>query len=359
MEVLQQMYQYGHEKIVFAQDEETGLRAIVAIHNTNLGPAVGGTRFYNYASEEAALYDVLRLSRGMTLKNAAAGLALGGGKAVIIGAPEKLKSQAFFHAYGRVVHALGGNYYTAEDMNISAGDVALMNEVTPYVTGTPAISGNPSPFTAHGVYRGMKAGARVKFGTDDLNGLTVAVQGLGSVGYALCELVHQEGARLKVFDVNGGVVQKAVAELGAQVVEAEEILTTPCDVFAPCAMGAVLNSTNVEALACKLIAGAANNVLVDEAAAAALAALDILYLPDYIINAGGVINCGAEITEAKYDVNKVMLKVDAIYDTTLDIIALSQEKGITTYAAADEYALDIVEGQCKGKAAKVRAGVLN
>lgn len=342
MNLFEQMDGYGHEQVVYARDEATGLRTIIAVHDTTLGPAVGGTRFWDYASEDDALYDVLRLSRGMTLKNAAAGLKLGGGKAVILGDPKKLKGPAFFHAYGRIVDSLGGKYYTAEDVNTSTADIAMVNETTKYVTGTPAISGNPSPYTARGVWRGMKAGAKQRFGTDDLRGLTIAVQGIGSVGYGLCELLHAEGAKLKVYDINQAAVQRAVAELGAQAVDANEILTTACDVFAPCALGAVLNTTNVETLQCRMVCGAANNVLVDAKTGDALEAREILYLPDYIVNAGGIINCGAEITEPTFDVEKVIQKVDEIYDTALKIIALSKEKGISTYEAADAYAMGIV-----------------
>ena len=347
MKVIQAMNEYGHERIVFVHDKEVGLNAIIAIHSTVLGPALGGTRFWNYSSEEDALFDVLRLSRGMTLKNAAAGLKLGGGKAVIIGDPKQLKSRDFFRAYGKFIDALGGHYYTAEDVNTSATDIAQINEVTKYVSGTPEVSGNPSPFTARGVYMGMKAGASVKFGSDSLRGKTVAVQGLGSVGYLLCERLRNEGATLKVYDINAVVVEKAVKELGAIAVAPEEILTTECDIFAPCAMGAVLNTDNVGALKCKLVAGAANNVLLDAATGDALNNMDILYLPDYIINAGGVINCGMEIPDGNYDVDVINTKVDQIYDTTLKIISIAKEKGVSTYRAADGYAEGIVNAAKK------------
>jgi leucine dehydrogenase len=345
MPIIQEMAAYGHEQIVFIRDEKVGLRAIIAVHNTVLGPALGGTRFWNYATEEEALFDVLRLSRGMTLKSAAAGLKLGGAKAVIIGDPRKLKSREFFHVYGRFIDSLGGKYYTAEDVNISAADVEMINEVTKYVSGTPAVSGNPSPFTARGVYMGIKAGASVKFGTDSLAGKTVAVQGLGNVGYALCEHLHKEGAKLKVHDINSAAVEKAVKELGAAAVKPEELLAADCDIFSPCAMGAVFNADNIKTLKCKLIAGAANNVLLNASVGDALNGLDILYLPDYIINSGGVINCGIEIENPnwRYNADEVNARVDGIYDTTLKIIALAKEKRISTSKAADEYAAGIVE----------------
>lgn len=342
MNVFEQMRHYGHEQLVFGFDEPTGMKTIIAIHSTVLGPAVGGTRFWQYATEEEALYDVLRLSRGMSLKNAAANLALGGGKAVLIGDPKKLKGREFFHAYGRIVHSLGGKYYTAEDVNINTADIDMIQQVTPYVTGTPAVSGNPSPFTARGVYRGMKAGAKVKFGTDSLKGLTIAVQGVGSVGASLCGLLHGEGAKLKVYDINASAVEAAVHAYGAEPVSAETILATQCDIFAPCALGAVLNERNVKTLRCKMVCGAANNVLVDANVGNELEALDILYLPDYIVNAGGIINCGEEITADTFHVERIYEKVDRIYDTTLKILALAKEKGISTYDAADQYAMDII-----------------
>lgn len=342
MKVLEQMENYGHEQIVFARDEKTGLKTIISVHDTTLGPACGGTRFWNYDSEEDALYDVLRLSRGMTLKSAAAGLKLGGGKAVIIGDAKKLKSRDFFHAYARVVASLGGKYYTAEDVNISTADIALVQEVTPYVTGTPAVSGNPSPFTARGVFRSMKAAVKCKFNSDSLKGLTVSITGLGSVGYSLCKLMHDDGAKLKVYDINSDVVNKAVSEFGATAITADEVLKTDCDIFAPCALGAVLNVKNVHDLKCKVICGAANNVLVDSKTGDELESLNILYAPDYIANAGGIINCGLEITEPTFNIDVVNERVDAIYDTTMKIFELAKSKGISTYEAADEYAMGVV-----------------
>jgi len=343
MKILKEMSAYGHEQIVFVRDEAVGLNAIIAIHNTALGPALGGTRFWDYTTEEDALFDVLRLSRGMTLKSAAAGLKLGGGKAVIIGDPKKLKSREFFHAYGKFINTLGGKYYTAEDMNMGASDVAQINEVTKFVSGTPEVSGDPSPFTARGVYLAMKAGASVKFASDSLRNKIIAVQGLGSAGYKLCKLLYEEGAILKVYDkFNPAAEEKAVKELGAAAVTEEEILTIECDILSPCATGAVFNTENIKNLKCRIIAGAANNVLMDAATGDALGNTDILYLPDYIINSGGVINCGMEIAEGRYDVNSINTKVDEIYDTTLKIIKFAKEKGVSTSRAADEYAESIV-----------------
>jgi len=341
MKIFKEMNKYGHEQIIFAQDEEVGLKAIIAVHSTKLGSALGGTRFWNYASEEEALFDVLRLSRGMTLKNAAAGLRLGGGKAVIIGEPHKLKSRDFFHSYAKFIDSLNGKFHTAEDVNTNTNDIAMMKEVTRFVAGTPEVSGNPSPFTARGVYLGMKAGAKEKFDSDSLKDKVVAVQGIGSVGYLLCQHLHSEGAKLKVYDINNIAVEKAVKEFGAEAVSAEEILTTDCDIFAPCALGGVITAENASQLKCKLVAGAANNVLMDANAADMLEKTDILYLPDYIINSGGVINCGMEV-DGHYDVDIVNAKVDKIYDTTLKILSIAKERKISTYQAADEYAENII-----------------
>ncbi len=342
MKNLAEMEKYGHEKVLLGRDEQTGLRAIIAVHDTTLGPAVGGTRFWNYATEDDALYDVLRLSRGMSLKNAAAGLPLGGGKAVILGDPAKLKSRELFHAYGRLVNSLGGIYYTAEDVNTNTTDIMHIQEVTPYVTGTPALSGNPSPFTARGIFQGMRAGAKAKFGTDELSGLMVAVQGVGSVGYALCDLLHQAGASLKVYDINPGAVRRAVEAFGAEALGGEEILVTPCDVFSPCALGAVLNVDNIPGLNCRMVCGGANNVLVDQDAGQALMDRDILYLPDFIVNAGGIINCAEEITTRDFDPESINKKVDRIYQTTTLILNMAETRGISTYLAAETYAMEII-----------------
>ncbi len=343
MEIFKALEKYGHEQIVFGQDEKTGLKAIIAVHNTKLGPAGGGTRFWNYATEDEALFDVLRLSRGMTLKNACADLDLGGGKAVIIGDPSKLKSEEFFHAYARIVNSLGGKYFTAEDVNISTHDVDLINQITPYVMGTSGIAGNPSPFTARGVYMATKAGAKHKFGSDNLKGLTIAIQGLGSVGYALAEFLHKDGANLIVADINADRVSQAVKEFGATAVDIKEIVTMECDIFAPCALGAVLNTENVPNLKCKMVCGAANNVLLDAETGVALEKRDITYVPDFIANAGGIINCAPEALGIEYNEAFVLEKVDNIYNTTLKIIELAKERNITTYEAAEQYGFETIE----------------
>ena len=342
MIVFEEMDSYGHEMIVFARDEKVGLKTIIAVHDTTLGPAGGGTRVWDYKSEDAALYDVLRLSKGMSLKNAGANLKLGGGKAVIIGDPKKIKSRELFLSYGRIINSLSGKYYTAEDVNTNTQDIAWVHESTNYVMGTPEISGNPSPFTARGVYMGMKAGAKVTFGSDSLAGKTVAVQGLGSVGYTVAELAHKEGAKLKVFDINKDAVDRAVKQFGATPVAAEDLLATECDIMSPCALGAVFNVDNINTLKCKMICGCANNVLVDAATGNALASLGILYCPDYIVNAGGIINCEAEVVDPVYSADAVNQRVDKIYQTTLNIIDLARQKKISTAAAADEYAMGVI-----------------
>lgn len=342
MIVFEEMDSYGHEMIVFARDEKVGLKTIIAIHDTTLGPAGGGTRFWDYKSEDDALYDVLRLSKGMSLKNAGAHLKLGGGKAVILGDPKKLKSREFFNSYGKIINSLSGKYYTAEDVNTTTQDIAWTHETTKYVMGTPEVSGNPSPFTARGVYKGMKAGAKVAFGSDSLSGRTVAVQGLGSVGYSVAKHVHEEGGKLKVFDINKEAVDRAVKEFGAVAVSADEVLVTDCDIISPCALGAVFNVDNIKKLKCKMICGCANNVLVDGATGDGLSDLGILYCPDYIVNAGGIINCEAEVVDPVYSADAVNERVDKIYQTTLDIINLAKQKKISTAKAADEYAMGII-----------------
>lgn len=343
MKTLENMLKMGHENILYCNDEATGLKAIIAVHDTTLGPAIGGTRFYNYASEDDALYDVLRLSRGMTFKNAAGGLHAGGGKAVIIGDPTKLKTPELLEAYGRFVDRLNGAYFTAEDMNINEEDVEIIRKGTKNVVGVKEISGNPSPFTALGCYCGIKAAAKWQFGSEDLNGKVIAISGIGAVGYPLAEMLHKDGAKLIVADVKQEALDKATAELGAEVVGIDEIHKVECDIFAPCALGAVVSVENAKEFNCKVIAGSANNVLVDNAAGDKLEELGILYIPDYIINAGGVINCGFEIEPEGYDKDAVTEKVKNIYNTVTMILEVARDKNIPTYQAADDYALSIIE----------------
>ena len=288
-----------HEQVVFCSDKDTGLKAIIAVHSTKLGAAVGGCRMWDYASDEEALVDVLRLSRGMTYKNAMAGLSMGGGKSVIIGDAKKIKSEALFKAFGRALNGLGGRYISAEDVNITTGDIAIANTETSYVTGTEGKSGNPAPYTALGTYLGVKAAVKHKLKRDDLEGLTVAVQGLGSVGFYLCEHLHNAGAKLIVTDINEEALAKAKAEFGAEVVGLNEIYDVDCDIYAPCALGATINDATIDRIKAKVIAGCANNQLAEPKHDQALVERGILYAPDYVINAGGIINVSFEKTTAR------------------------------------------------------------
>lgn len=250
MELFRYMEQYDYEQLVFCQDKQSGLKAIIAIHDTTLGPALGGTRMWTYESEEAAIEDALRLARGMTYKNAAAGLNLGGGKTVIIGDPRKDKNEEMFRAFGRYIQGLNGRYITAEDVGTTVEDMDIIHDETDFVTGiSPAFgsSGNPSPVTAYGVYKGMKAAAKAAFGTDSLEGKTVAVQGVGNVAYNLCRHLHEEGAKLIVTDINKEAVERAVAEFGARAVDPDDIYSQECDIYAPCALGATINDDTIPA----------------------------------------------------------------------------------------------------------------
>jgi len=287
-----------HEEIIFCHNKEVGLKAIIAIHNTTLGPALGGTRMWHYQNEEDALVDVLRLSKGMTYKAAVAGLNLGGGKAVIIGDPKKHKSEALFRAFGSYVNSLQGKYITAEDVGTTVNDMEYVFMETPFVTGIPKAlggSGDPSPYTAHGTLQGIKAAVKDKLGADDLRGIRVAVQGLGSVGSHLVEYLHKEGAVVTVADIDKDKLKKVCDKYGMQALDPEGIITSDCDVFAPCAMGAVINDKTIESLKCKVIAGGANNQLAEHRHGDALFELGILYAPDYVINSGGLMNVFVEL----------------------------------------------------------------
>ena len=345
MEIFTQIESYGHERVVFAYDAETGLKAIIAIHSTALGPALGGTRIWNYASEQEALTDVLRLSQGMTMKNAAAGLPLGGGKAVIIGDAQKIKTPELLKVYARYIDSLAGTYYTAEDVNTTPADIDEMKKYTDYVVGTSAVSKDPSPFTALGVMNGIRAGLKATRGSESLEGLTVAIQGLGNVGNHLCQLLSEAGANLIVYDIDSSRVQAAVSCYGAKAGN-ENILTEACDILAPCALGAVITMDNVDQLKCSMIAGSANNVLATQAVGDTLLERGITNLPDYIINAGGVINCAAEAL-GTYDEVYISKQIDAIYDTVSTVLAEAAQKGISPSRAADDYVLRIIESKKK------------
>lgn len=339
MEIFPYMEKYDYEQVVFCHDRASGLKAIIAIHNTVLGPALGGLRMWPYKTEEEALEDALRLARGMTYKNAAAGLNYGGGKAVVIGDPKRDKSEALFRAFGRYVESLNGRYITAVDVGTTVEDMDIIHEETDYVTGvSPAFgsSGNPSPVTAYGIFIGMKAACKEAFGTDDLQGKTVAVQGVGNVAYHLCKYLHEEGASLIVTDINKAAVQRAVSEFGAKAVDAEEIYSVSCDVFSPCALGGIINDETIPQLKAKVIAGSANNQLKEERHGEMLHEKGIVYAPDYVINAGGVINVADELNG--YNRERALKKVEGIYHSLTEIFKISKEENISTARAADELA---------------------
>jgi len=330
----------GHEHVSFGHDPETGLRAIIAIHNSNLGPGVGGCRMWPYENDMTALHDALRLSRGMTYKSALAGLPFGGGKSVIIGDARTDKTPALMQAMGRFVESLSGRYIAAEDIGMTVADMDEMATVTDHVTGTSATSGNPSPYTAYGVMRGIEAAVEYKFQRNDgLEDTHVAIQGLGAVGFDLARRLHEKGARLHVADINIEAVQKAVDEFGATPVDTHEIHVVDVDVFAPCALGAVINDTTVNELGAKIIAGSANNQLAEDRHGSALTARDILYAPDYVINAGGII----EIAHGKkfggdHDDVEIYAHLDGIHDTLSEIFKRAETEGAATNFVADKMA---------------------
>ncbi|MFE1243993.1 branched-chain amino acid dehydrogenase [Fictibacillus sp. NPDC058756] len=350
MEIFKYMETYDYEQMVICQDKQSGLKAIICIHDTTLGPALGGTRMWTYDSEEAAIEDALRLARGMTYKNAAAGLNLGGGKTVIIGDPKKDKNEEMFRAFGRYIQGLNGRYITAEDVGTTVEDMDLIYQETPFVTGvSPAFgsSGNPSPVTAYGVYRGMKAAAMEAFGTDSLEGKVIAVQGVGHVAYTLCKHLHEEGASLIVTDINKEAVQRAVEDFGAKAVDIEDIYSVDCDIFAPCALGAIINDDTISKIKAKVIAGAANNQLKETRHGDALHEMGIVYAPDYVINAGGVINVADELNG--YNRERALKKVETIYDNIASVIEISKRDNIPTYLAADRLAEERIERMRKSR----------
>lgn len=344
MKIFDYMQKYDYEQLVFCQDEASGLKAIIAIHDTTLGPALGGCRMWTYATEENAIEDALRLARGMTYKNAAAGLNLGGGKTVIIGNPRTDKSEALFRALGRFVQSLNGRYITAEDVGTTVHDMDLIHQETKFVTGVSesyGSSGNPSPMTALGVFRGLQATAKVAFGTDSLEGKAVAVQGVGNVGYYLSKHLHEAGAKLIVTDINEDNLNRVTNEFGAQVVAPSDIFGVECDIFAPCALGAIINDDTIPQLKCKVVAGSANNQLKEDRHGDKLQELGILYAPDYVINAGGVINVADELEG--YNADRARKKVENIYNILLNVYEIARTEGIPTYKAADRLAEQRIE----------------
>jgi leucine dehydrogenase len=336
MQIFDTIAGMGHEQLVLCQDTASGYRGIIAVHSTVLGPALGGTRFWSYATDEEAIVDALRLARGMTYKNAVAGLNLGGGKSVIIGDNRTLDREMIFRAHGRFVESLGGRYITAEDVGTSTSDMDYVHMETDYVSGLAGRSGDPSPVTAHGVFRAIQASAREKWGSDDLSTRTVAIQGCGHVGYYLAKELHEAGAKLIVTDIDADRVKRVANEFGARVVGADEIYSAQADIFAPCALGAIINDKTIPRLLVEIVAGAANNQLLEERHGDALEARKILYAPDYVANAGGVINVYSEL--AGWTSARAFRKADEIYDTILKVFAIAKSDGIPTYLAADRLA---------------------
>ncbi len=330
---------YGHEQVVFCHNKDAGLKAIIAIHNTTLGPALGGTRMWPYKSEAEALNDVLRLSRGMTYKNAVAGLDIGGGKAVIIGNPATDKSEALFRAFGKFVDSLGGRYITAEDVGIDVNDMEYVYRETEYVTGVHQVhggSGDPSPFTAYGTLQGLMATLNKKFGDEEVGKYSYAVQGLGHVGMEFVKLLKERGAKIFVTDINKALVDKAVSEYGAEAVGLDEIYDVAADVYSPCALGGTVNEQTLPRLKAKVICGAANNQLANNAIGDEVTKRGILYAPDYAVNAGGVMNVALELDG--YNRERAMRMMRTIYHNLHRIFEISDRDGIPTYMAADRVA---------------------
>ena len=340
-EIFDHMAANGHEKVLFFQNEDVGLRAVLAIHSTVLGPAAGGCRMWPYASTHEAVTDVLRLSRGMSYKNAMASLPFGGGKAVIIGNSSTLKSPELFQAYGRFVASLGGRYITAEDVGTTTADMEQVARVTSFVSGLSRnhgeAGGDPAPKTALGVFLGLKAAVKFRFGRSDLDGLNVAVQGVGGVGYHLCRLLAGEGVKLRVADVRSAATQRVADEFKAVTVPVETVLAEEVDVLAPCALGAILNEKTVGGIRARVVAGAANNQLAEERDGAALQLAGVLYAPDYVINAGGIISVAREYAGGATEA-QVVSEIQGIPARLTEIFERSRREGRATNGVADQMA---------------------
>lgn len=333
--LIEQLSKHNHEQVMVCQDNDTGLKAIIAIHNTVLGPGLGGTRMWVYNNEQEAFDDALRLSRGMTYKAAISGLNLGGAKAVIIGNPKTMKSEALMRKFGRYVENLAGKYITAEDVGTTTKDMEYVNMETDHVVGLPEIlggGGDPSPVTAFGVFMGIKASAKKLYGSDNLNGKTVSVQGVGKVGYHLVEMLVKEGAKVFISDINADNL-KITSQLGATVIDSNEVYSKEVDIFAPCALGAILNDQTIPQLKCAIVCGAANNQLLDdEIHGNMLKNKGILYAPDFLVNAGGLINVYSEYTG--YIKERAMAQAENIYQVTLDIYNKAEQDQSNTQIAA-------------------------
>ena len=341
-QVFDQMASHDHEIIAFCQDTPTGLRAIIAVHDTTLGPALGGCRMWPYATEAEALEDVLRLSRGMTYKAAVAGLDLGGGKAVILSDPYEEKSDALLRRFGQFVNTLSGKYITAEDVGISPEDIVQVNRETEYVACLPEShggGGDPSPVTAYGVYLGMKACAKLAYGSESLKGKTVLVQGVGHVGSYLVQHLVKENARVKIADIYQKAIAETAREHDVEVIRPGDVYQEDMDIYAPCALGATVNPQTLSRLTCDIIAGGANNQLAsEERDGLTVMKRDILYAPDFVINAGGLINCYTEKMQG-YDRKRALARTELIHDRVLDILEQSREDQIPSYLAANRLAM--------------------
>ena len=344
----------GYQKVARCRDEESGLHALIAVHDTTLGPALGGMRMLPYASEDEALFDVLRLSKGMTYKSAVAETGLGGGKSVILGDPATIKSPALFHAMGKFVDSFGGSYITAEDMNIGIPDLDLVHETTQHVVGlarSAGSSGNPSPYTAYGCIQGMRAVLEECYGSDDFTGKRVLIQGVGAVGGRMAEILKEKGAHVMICDINDARVEQLVSEHGYEAVVHDGHHALECDVYAPCARGAGINDDTIPELKCRAVAGCANNVLLEPRHADDLKSKGILYAPDYVINAGGIINVSCELRDGGYIEDYAMSRIDRIYHNLKQVFAISRETGISTRDAAAKLAEErLADGRRAGGA---------
>lgn len=344
MEIFKYMEKYDYEQLVICHDKTSGLKAIIGIHDTTLGPALGGTRMWNYATEEEAIEDALRLAKGMTYKAAAAGLNLGGGKTVIWGDAKTQKSEELWRAFGRYVQSLNGRYITAADVGTVVDDMDYIRLETQHVTGvskTLGGSGDPSPKTAYGVFRGILACANEAWGSDDITGRVVAVQGVGKVGYYLCQYLHEAGAKLIVADVDQAAIDRVVAEFGAKVVGLDEIYGVECDIYSPNALGATINDETIPQFKCKIIAGGANNQLKEERHGDIIHEKGFIYAPDYVINAGGLINVADELKG--YNEERAMHNISKIYDNIKKVFEISKRDNLPIYLAADKMAEERIE----------------
>lgn len=332
----------GYQRVARCHDEATGLHALIAVHDTTLGPALGGMRLWNYRSEEDALFDVTRLAKGMTYKSAVADTGLGGGKCVIIGDPDKVKSPALFEAMGRFVEDFGGSYITAEDMNIRIEDLLHVQKTTAHVSGLGREhggSGNPSPYTAYGCVVGIETAAAYKYGSKDLSSKHILLQGVGAVGSEMARLLKERGARITICDIKEDRVAELCAEHGYESVDESKHLSVDCDIYAPCARGAGVNDDTIPQLTCDIVAGCANNILLEPRHGDVLRSKDILYAPDYVVNAAGIINVSVERHPGGYNEEVAMEKINRIDDNLTEVFKLADEDGVATNIAAERLAL--------------------